>query len=582
MNQPGENGGIRILSRPWVWGGLALFLLAWNGVAAFYANPFTMTQRYDGVQYQLLARNRLHGHYELGDSAHTVRDEGSHPMWRPGVVWLEQGLAYLFGSVAVASGVASALGTTLLELVMLWLAWRCFGLAAFLVVLSCVVLPLAIGIHLIRLAVGEGPEPWAAAAVLGGLAALVEALRKGSWRWAVAAGVCAGLSEWFRTGNLILFAGPCGVYALAALCRRDRLGWVLPGVALAFFVALGGLGNLFLPSPVDKTAANLWSNLVETRGPKIIETRSEIGDITHCFGGLELAPGTNETYYDYLVRRCRDVRSTDLVRERAAEILAIYGDRLGEVVGRGFWGLRIYTGEFLLGCFLLQVVLSVVRRGRPEIDSLAIAAGAVAFYLGPCVLLKGDEPTHYVVVLLPFFLLVAAQGVVELGRIAWATLQHFRPELAQRFHKDRKLLAGAAAAVFLCFSAGSYRGLLRTIGEYHADAAQEMAYVDALNLEGKRVACRNMGWFVDRDVQTVLLPYARLPELERYVRAHRIDGILLWGDETSLFFTATPYGLKVEDLEKVLRKSKVFGPPRFAGTWKWYPVRDRLYAGGQP
>src|SRR5262245_3987608 len=107
--------------------GVALFLLIWNIVPALYANPYTLIQGYDGVQFQLLTRNRLQGHYEVGDTAHTVRIEGRHPMWRPGLVWIQEGLARCVGSVQLAAGLASALGTTLLELLLLQLTLRWFG-----------------------------------------------------------------------------------------------------------------------------------------------------------------------------------------------------------------------------------------------------------------------------------------------------------------------------------------------------------------------------------------------------------------------------------------------------------------------
>ena len=76
-------------TRVWVWPGAGTFLLAWNLVVVQYANQFTLLQGYDSVQYPLLTRNRLNGHVEVGDRAHTVRTEGLHPMWRPGLVWLQ-------------------------------------------------------------------------------------------------------------------------------------------------------------------------------------------------------------------------------------------------------------------------------------------------------------------------------------------------------------------------------------------------------------------------------------------------------------------------------------------------------------
>jgi len=66
-----------------------MLLLAWNGALSGLASPFVLQHRFDAVQYQLLARNRLHGHFEIGDEAHAVHAEGCHPLWRPGLVWVE-------------------------------------------------------------------------------------------------------------------------------------------------------------------------------------------------------------------------------------------------------------------------------------------------------------------------------------------------------------------------------------------------------------------------------------------------------------------------------------------------------------
>ena len=81
----------------WLWAAGFVALLAWNGIAARYANPLTLLHSYDGPQYQLLARNRLHGHREIADTAHTVGTEGAHPMWRPGLVWITEGLERCLG-----------------------------------------------------------------------------------------------------------------------------------------------------------------------------------------------------------------------------------------------------------------------------------------------------------------------------------------------------------------------------------------------------------------------------------------------------------------------------------------------------
>ena len=112
---------------------------------------------------------------------------------------------------------------------------------------------------------------------------------------------------------------------------------------------------------------------------------------------------------------------------------------------------------------------------------------------------------------------------------------------------------------------------------YNGDAGatrRQQAAVDALNLEGLKVACRNMGWFVDRDVRTVLLPYARIAEIESYVQAHAIDGILIWEEEEMAAFRATPYG-SLTEFARALEKSTVFAAPRIASGWRWYAAAPR-------
>src|SRR5438874_4313204 len=212
------------LLRPIIlWCVVAALLLSWNGTLGTFASPFVMLHRYDCAQYQLLARNRLHGHYEVGDEAHSVHQEGCHPMWRPALVWIEEGLARCLGSVRQGAAAASALGTTLLELALLCLAWRTFGKKTLLSVLVALAVP-AVSLPFLVLAVGQGSEVWAAAAIVAGLALLVEAVRRHSGTWALAAGTVAALSEWFRTGNIMLFAIPCAVYTLAAFEQTRRQG----------------------------------------------------------------------------------------------------------------------------------------------------------------------------------------------------------------------------------------------------------------------------------------------------------------------------------------------------------------------
>src|SRR5437667_9201770 len=145
--------------RAWLF--LAALLSAWNGIAASYASPFNVLHASDSTQYHLLVRNRLHGHYEVGDGAHTVRTEGLHPVWRPGIVWIEELLARQLGSVATSAAVAAAVGTTLLELSLLWLALECFGGAAAAVAMVFLLAPLPTANDFLQMAVGMGAEPWA-------------------------------------------------------------------------------------------------------------------------------------------------------------------------------------------------------------------------------------------------------------------------------------------------------------------------------------------------------------------------------------------------------------------------------------
>jgi hypothetical protein len=560
----------------WIWCGLTLFLLAWNLVPALHANPFTLIQVYDGAQYQLLTRNRLQGHGEIGDAAHTVRTEGWHPMWRPGLVWIQEGLARAVGSVQLAAGLASGLGTTLLELAMLWLTWRCFGRGTCLLLLLILLVPMLVSVHFLRMAVGQGPEPWALAAVLGGLSALYEARERRSWTWAILAGVAGGLSEWFRTGNLILFGVPCAVYALGAWRQRNYLGCALPAVAVAAFVASATVCEWVVPSEVNKTTANLWGNIVEREGPGVDVSALKIeGMTTMHVGGLTLAPGSLEAYYDYLVRRSREQPALVFFWEHREQILSLYLDRLGRVAASGARGLRRYTGEALLIAFLVQVVLSLRRRDALSLHVLALASTAVTFYLGPVVFLQGDYALHYLLLILPFVLMTATRGLVEIMLLMHRGLESVWPLLVLRLQKARTALLALALIPALWLTGIYYHGALDTLESTSAKAAEEQTALDGLELAGRKIACRNMSWFVDRPVQTVLLPFADVPQLEAYARHQGIDGILIWEHEPAAFLWLNPCG-SLTDMDRALRGSTLFGQPQVSGGWRWYPVRHSL------
>jgi hypothetical protein len=571
-----------------VWCGLALFLLAWNGTLVAYSGPEHLVQGYDGAQYQLLARNRLLGRYEVGGQSHTVRKEGSHPMWRPGLVWLIEGLAPWIGSVRLAAGLISALGTTLLELAMLWLAWRCFGRVVCLVLFLILLSPMTVSAHFLRLAVGQGPEPWATAALLAGFAILVEIHGSKGWppgskepfpssaapfspsklfALALLAGACAGLANWFRTGNSLIFASFCAVYGLASWWRRDRRGLALTVVTFLGFWAVGGTVDFLYPSSVDKPAANFWGNLVEHRGPQLVVEVPDYGPVAYFLGGLQLAPGGEEVYYDHLVRRSGEINAKRFLSDNWEEALKLYAGNLAQAVAGGFLGPRMYLGGLLICCFLFQLLSSLVRSDEQALPTAALAAGALAFYFGPLVFLRGNQPTHYCLVIVPLFLLVGAAGLVQGLAIAWAAAKRAWPTLNQS--SLPRLLFALALAPLLCLSASYYLGALATMQESQQRERAEQADLDALGLDGHKIACRNMAWFVDRDVETVLLPYATIAELENYARYQRLDGILLWANEKQKLFVQFPYG-SVAEFESALGQSALFGPPRVCGAWRFY------------
>jgi hypothetical protein len=549
---------------------VGILLLTWNGVAASLASPFVLNHRYDGIQYQLLARNRLHGHYEVGDTAHTVGTEGRHPMWRPGLVWIEEGLARCLGSVRTGAAAASALGTTFLELTLLWLAWSCFGRKTWLFVLIALPAPAVSGPFL-TLAVGQGPEVWAAAWIVAGLAALVVALQRRSWAWALLAGMVAGSAEWFRTGNLLLFAVPCGVYGLVALWQRDRRGFGMPVGALASFVAMATLCDWTVPSALNKTVANLWHRGIESGGPLVPGRLPDGTPITYSMANYTLVPGTAELAVDSVIRRSHDKSTLEYIREHSQEIIPAYLQSLQEAATGGFWGLRDRIGDLVLLLFAVQLLLLTCCREPGLPHTAALAGGALAHYLGPVMLLTGDQPTHYLLVAFPLFLVVAGRGAHRLVDGINAVCKRGQAVLAQPQPVPWVFVA-VGLALLIGLSAPYYRSALYLLRGFQQQTSEEQAAVDALGLEGRKVACRNMCWFVDRNVHTILLPYATVAELETYARDHRIDGILVWEKEPMPFFNANPYG-SAAAFDRALQASALFGSPRASGAWRWYPVR---------
>jgi hypothetical protein len=553
------------------WLGLALFLLVWNGLAARYSSPFHLLHASDSTQYHLLVRNRLQGHYEVGDSAHTVRTEGLHPVWRPGLVWLEEFMARRLGSVALSAAVASSLGATLLEWLLVRLAVACFGWGAGLAALVIVLTPLGCANYYMLMAVGMGAEPWAGAAILAGLVVLVAALRQRSWSGFLLAGFLAGLAEWFRNGNHFLFAVPCAIYGLMALAGRDLRGFFMPAAAGAVFVGMIAVGGRLVPSEVDKTTMNLWHRQMEFYGDKIPNING--GPITLHLGGLRIVEGTAEDYYDYAVPHSKNVSALGYFLEHRRKIIPIYTHGLHAIIVGGASGLRDMLGNGVFACFMIQILSSLFIRQPASLHSLALAGGAVAHYLIPTALLRGDEPTQYLDVALSLFVIVAAAGVVRIVQTAQTVLAAARPAWAEAVATAHVFLLVLVLAPVVCLTVVYYQGTLNLLRHDYLQAQQEHAALDALPLEGKRVCCRNMNWFLDRNVVTVFFPYATVKELDAYARGQQINGLLLWENEPQLMFRITPYE-SLDQFEEALRQSRVFGPPMVSGAWHWYPIQQ--------
>lgn len=552
-----------------VWLLVAAGLVIWNGVAALAASPLHLVHASDTTQYHLLARNRLSGHGEVGDSAHTVRDEGLHPVWRPGFVWITESFAKPLGSVRSGAIAASLLGTTLVELVLLCLTVRCFGEAAAALVGLTLIAPLPVGSCFLLMAIGQGPEPWSALFIVSGLTLLVEALRRCAWAWAFGAGAAAGFAEWFRTGNHLLFAVPCAFYGIAALKRRDLRGFGLPALAGGIFLFVMALGGRLVPSSVDKTTVNLWQRVIEFYGDKI--TNFENTPITLHLGGIQIVEGTTEDYYDYTVSRSRNLPAGQFFVAHAAQIAAIYWHGLRDIVWNCAAGLRSQLGNLVFLCFAFQVFASIAGRTVAVIDSLALAGGALAHLFIPTALLRGDEPTHYLYVAMPLFLAVAAAGAAQLGHMVLSRLMRWRPVWHLSLIQARGFIVALSLTPVLCLSGIYYVATLRVLHRDLLQAQREQSELDALQLDGLRVCCRNMNWFVDRNVRTVFLPYANVRELAYYARGQNCDGILVCDNETQPLFRVTPYESPAQ-FETALASTPWFGLAQVSGAWRWFPV----------
>ena len=229
-------------------------------------------------------------------------------------------------------------------------------------------------------------------------------------------------------------------------------------------------------------------------------------------------------------------------------------------------------GNLVVALFMVQFLSSVFIRQETSLHSLALGGGALAHYFIPTALLRGDEPTHYVFVALSFFVVVAAAGTLRVFHWAAVWLRSSRPAWADGLAMARVFLLALAIAPLACLTFVYFLGTLDTLRNDQAQAREEQAALDRLPLEGKRVCCRNMTWFLDRNVVTAFFPYCDVAGLERYVRGQGLDGLLLWENERQLMFKITPYESPGR-FEEALRDSGVFKPPQVSGAWRWFPVK---------
>jgi hypothetical protein len=381
-------------------------------------------------------------------------------------------------------------------------------------------------------------------------------------------------------------------------------------VALLAWFGVATLADQSVPSSVNKTVANLWDCRVDKGGPLVVDEHPDGTRLVYPVLGYCLVPGgrtdfptlpaKSETYFDHAVRTSRARSTFAYCREHAAQIGRAYIQHLQQVVTRGFLGVRQTIGELVLVLFGVQLLLCMGRKGfklresgKPDpfaedsaTHTVAVAGAALGHYLGPVVLITADAPIHYILVALPLFGLIAARGAVRLAELAAAGWRHFGSKRTDSISNGDTLLVprpliALTAAVLIGSSAFAYGSVLERLNDLQQLAIEQQAAVNALHLEGKKVACRNMCWFVDQEVETFLLPYATVAELEVYVREHNIDGILVWEEEPTPYFKATPYG-SAAAFDRALQESALFGPPGVSGTWRWYPVLTTATAKEQP
>jgi len=373
------------------------------------------------------------------------------------------------------------------------------------------------------------------------------------------------------------------VFGLAMLLRREFRQLAVVGCALLSFLCALAAGSVTNSSPVNKTVVALWHKLTEQRGYQLTQEFPEVGQVTIFFGGLELAPNGTETNYDYVVHQARDMSTWRFVADHAAEIFPEYGASLGQVVTTGARGLREMAGNAMLALFLIQMAISGFRRGETDLAVWAIGLGAWCHYLGPIVLLRGIIPVHYILVVLPFAVLLGARGLAQLTELAGDALARSLPDLAQRVRAANRFVMLLLFCPLLCLATLYYYGTVNKMREFWLSAEEDRAALQELHLEGHKIACRTMVWFIDSDVQTILLPYAKVEDLTKYVHSTETDGILLWRPEEKrhAYLCRSAYP-SWDDFRQSLEKSQFFESPRVAGSWHWYPLRKAAFEKREP
>src|SRR5207253_454994 len=139
----------------------------------------------------------------------------------------------------------------------------------------------------------------------------------------------------------------------------------------------------------------------------------------------------------------------------------IYVHGLREIVTNSAAGLREMIGNLVFALFLFQVLSSLWIRDESSMHSLALGGGALAHYLIPTALLRGDEPTHYLYVAISFFVVVAAAGAVRVVRWCETLLATLSPQSPSRLAEARAFILILVLAPILCLTGVYYVGALR-------------------------------------------------------------------------------------------------------------------------